>query len=381
MVIGIHAIAAFKRKRTGVEEYAFQLIRHLAMPTEAREHRFFLYTNSEIPNPKSQILNKYKIPNKKFQTLNLPSNFEIRILKCPILWTQFGLSLEMLKKECDILFIPAHILPIVHPKNSVAAIHGLEYEYFPQYYPFWFRKYLKWATKYSAKRAKKIIAVSENTKNDLIKFYGVDGKKIEVIHHGTEIPPAKIFTKNLSGQVKFQNYILYIGRIESKKNISGMIKALEIFKEKYKLPHKLILVGSSGFDYKDTRYKILNIKYKDDILETGYVNNEKKEQLYNNASLFLFPSFYEGFGMPILEAQARGVPVITSNISSMPEVGGQGALYVEPNDYNDIADKIYALLTNENLRNDMISKGYENVKRFGWEKCARETLKYIIHNT
>src|SRR3989344_6673504 len=184
MIIGIHSIAAFKRKRTGVEEYAFQLIRHLAMLTEAREHRFLLYSDDD-----SDL------------GFNLPDNFEIRKLHSPFLWTQFGLSLEMLKKECDILFIPAHILPIVHPKNSVAAIHGLEYEYFPQYYPFWFRKYLKWATKYSAKRAKKIIAVSENTKNDLIKFYGVDEKKIEVMHHGTEIPPAKISAKNLSGQV------------------------------------------------------------------------------------------------------------------------------------------------------------------------------------
>ena len=164
-----------------------------------------------------------------------------------------------------------------------------------------------------------------------------------------------------------------------KKNIVGIIKAFEIFKEKYKLPHKLVLVGLPGFGYKDTKYHIQNNKYKNDIVETGYLN--EKEALFQNASIMLFPSFYEGFGMPILEAQARGVPVISSNISSMPEIGGQGALYVEPNDYNDIADKIYVLLTNENLRRDLINKGYENIKRFSWENCARETLKHITYNT
>ena len=380
MVIGIHAIAAFKKQRTGVEEYAFQLIRHLAMLTEAREHRFLLYTNSEIPNPKSQILNKYKIPNKKFQTLNLPSNFEIRILKCPILWTQFRLSLEMLKKECDVLFIPAHILPIFHPRNSVAVVHGLEYEYFPEYYPFWFGKYLRWATKYSVKRAKKIIAVSESTKKDLIKFYGIDERKIKVIYHGAEIVNSKsqVPNKYQIPNSKYQNYILYIGRIESKKNTFGIIKSFEIFKEKYKLSSKLTLVGSPGFGYENIKYQIQNTKYKNDIMETGYLNEEEKEALLQNASMMLFPSFCEGFGMPILEAQAKGVPIITSDASSMPEVGGQGALYVEPNDYNDIADKIYALLTDENLRNDTINRGYENVKRFSWEKCARETLKILL---
>ncbi|MEK7627128.1 MAG: glycosyltransferase family 1 protein [Patescibacteria group bacterium] len=364
MIIGIHSIAAFKKQKTGVEEYAFQLIKHLAMLPEAREHHFLLYTD------KGGDLG-----------FDLPENFEIRILKwSAFAWTQARLSLEMLKKECDVLFIPAHVLPIVHSRNSVVAIHGLEYEYFPEHYPFWFSKYLRWSTKYAARNARKITTVSNNTKKDLVELYGVSEKKIKVIHHGvekSEIPPAKIFAKNLGGQ-EFKNYILYIGRIELKKNIVGIIKAFEIFKEKYKLPHKLILAGSPGFGYEKIKYQILHTKYKNTIIETGYVDNEEKERLYNNASLFLFPSFYEGFGMPILEAQARGVPVISSNISSMPEVGGRGALYVDPNGYNDIADKMYALLTDENLRNDMINKGYENIKKFSWEKCARETLNVLL---
>ena len=260
MIIGIHSIAAFKKQRTGVEEYTFQLIRHLAMLPEAREHRFLLYT----------------FYNQKSEIYNLPDNFEIRILRSPLLWTQFRLSLEMLKKECDVFFIPAHVLPIIHSKNSVVAIHGLEYEYFPEYYPFWFKKYLRWATKYSVRRAKKIIAVSENTKKDLVKFYGIDEKKIKVIYHGAE----KLEILNSKSETNTK-YILYIGRIELKKNIVGIIKAFEIFKEKYKLPHKLVLVGLPGFGYKDTKYHIQNNKYKNDIVETGYLN--EKEALFQNA--------------------------------------------------------------------------------------------------
>jgi len=357
MTIGINAAAALKQPRTGVEEYTYQLIKHLTMLPEAREHRFFLF----VPN----------LPKEGFG-FPLPENFIVKKLNWPLpfLWTQIRLALEMLFKSPDILFVPVHILPFFHPKKSVVAIHGLEYEYWPQCYSFFRRWYLRWSTKSALKRARRIITISENTKDDLLKLYGGDAGKIEAVLHGVSKPEVKIKMKNIN-----EPYLLYLGRIETKKNIRGILEAYEILKEKYKLPHKLILAGAPGYGYGNLKFKIKNLKLK--IIELGYVSEDEKWQLLLNADIFLFPSFYEGFGLPVLEAQAAGAPVITSDNSCLPEVAGEGALLVNPQNPAQIAKAAIAIIDDKVLRDRLIQLGYENVKRFSWEKCARETLNIL----
>ena len=150
------------------------------------------------------------------------------------------------------------------------------------------------------------------------------------------------------------NYILYLGSNHKRKNIDGLKKAFKILKEEYKIKHELILVGAER-----------------------HVSEEEKRELLNNAEIFVYPSFYEGFGLPVLEAQKVGVPVIASNVSSFPEILGNSALLVNPNNPNEIAEAVYKVLIDENLRNDLIKKGLENINRFSWLKCAEETLKVI----
>ncbi len=385
MTIGINATAAIKQPRTGVEEYTYQLIKHLAMLPEAREHRFLLYLPPVSENP------IFDFP--------LPKNFVIKELKWPLelLWTQIRLAWEMLISPPDVLFIPVHVLPLFHPKNSVAAIHGLEYEHYPQYYPAWHRIYLRWVTKYSVFGARRVIAISESTKKDLVRRQPKKAQKISVIHHGFCFPAGANLAKNSIFQKKNRQkkeriqyglanikkpYLIYLGRLEQKKNIEGILEAYKILKEEHKISHQLVLAGAPGYGYNVLKLKIGNYfeirNLKLEIKEVGYVDEQTKWQLLKGADIFLFPSFYEGFGLPVLEAQAAGAPVVTSFVSSLPEVAGQGALFVNPKNPAQIAEAAKRIIDDRNLRDRLIESGYENIKRFSWEKCARETLKILV---
>ena len=333
MVIGINTVAAFNKQRTGVEEYTYQLIKHLTMLNRAQEHRFVLYNKENL---------KWPFP----------------------MWTQIRLSTEMAFNKPDVLFIPVHVLPLIHPKNSVVTIHGLEYEYYPQMYPRKRLSYLRWSTKYALKNANKIIAISENTKKDLVELYNGNPEKIHVIHHG-------VITPNLVDIDKSnQPYILYIGRLETKKNINGLVRAFELLKKRYQVPHKLVLAGLKGYGYD-------RMNFSKDIILKGYVTEKEKWQLLKNADMFVFPTFYEGFGMPILEAQISGCPVITSNVSSIPEVAGDGAILIEPRNIEEICDRMYQVIEDKEFKKRLINYGYNNVKKFSWEKCSKETLRVL----
>lgn len=392
MNIGINAVAAFKQPRTGVEEYTYQLIKHLTMLEESKRHRFILYIGDQGTVPEGQSF------SEGLSLRDSPLSI-IKQLKWSLpMWTQIRLASEMLLHQPDVLFIPVHVLPLVHPQNSVVTIHGLEYEYYPKMYPWRHLRYLRWSTKYALKNARKIIAVSENTKKDLVELYSGEPEKIAVIHHGFSINEQGLSLKDnlvsrtvLKGQSLKPPYILFIGRLETKKNIQGIIKAFNLLKEKYQVPHKLVLVGPKGGQGQSLGYSPwekdcisgtvpegLSLN-SDQVIFTGYVSEQEKWSLLKKADMFVLPSFYEGFGMPILEAQTAGCPVVTSNVSSMPEVAGQGAILVEPKNIEEISDAMYKVISDDELKKDLITKGYENVKRFSWKKCAQETLKVLAN--
>ncbi|HAI73834.1 MAG TPA: hypothetical protein DCS28_02365 [Candidatus Moranbacteria bacterium] len=357
MLIGIDASRAFIKQRTGIEEYSYQIIK--ALKNKLADRSVVLYAR------KNQIID-----------FVLPKNWQVKVINFSYLWTQVGLSLEMLFHPVDALFIPAHTVPFVHSNNTTVTIHGLEYEMIPEAYFFWERMYMRWSIKNSCRWAKKIIAVSENTKRDLMRLYKVPEEKIEVVHNGYDA--GANFQFPISNFQKNSKFILFIGRLEKRKNILGIIKAFEILKEKYKIPHKLILAGNFGYGEEEIKNKIEKSEYKKGIALAGFVTDEEKWRLLKNADVFLFPTFYEGFGLPILEAQSAGAPVITSNISSLPEVADGSAFLIDPNNYDEIAEAAYKIISDKNLRNDIIKKGFENVKRFSWEKCASEIARILM---
>ena len=360
MTIGIDASRAFVKTKTGIEEYAYRVIKHLR--DCLGDQPVVLYLDP-------------RVNEKKYIDFELPQNWKVKFLRAPIFWTQARLSLEMLFRPVDVLFVPAHTVPLIHPKNTIVTIHGLEYEFCPKAYSLFERLYMRWSIRNSCRCARRIITVSENTKNDLIKLYRISGDKIDVIYEGCSNDN---FKSNLNDKIlNYKNYFLFIGRLEDRKNISGIVEAFEILKEKHKIPHKLILVGKFGFGGEKIKGKIDSSACKSDMILTGYVSDEDKFYLLANADVFLFPTFYEGFGLPILEAQSVGTPVITSDVSSMPEVADHSAVLVDPKDVNAIAEAAHKLISDESYKNDIIQKGLENVKRFSWEKCAREVADII----
>ncbi|MFH1551485.1 MAG: glycosyltransferase family 1 protein [bacterium] len=358
MLISINASAAFKKLRTGVEEYTYQLIKHLSELEQSKKHNFVLYTDKTDELFSSQ----------------LPNNFEIKRLKWLFpMWTQVRLATQIVFDKQDVLFIPVHILPQTHPKNSVVTIHGLEYEYYPKMYPYKHLMYLRWSAKYALKHARKIIAVSENTKKDLVELYNVNPDKIKVIYHGVDKDYLKQKNIIFEKSHKFVPYILFIGRLETKKNINGLISAFELLKRNYKVPHKLVLVGPRGYLASRHTFGFSG----NDVVEFGYASEQQKWSLLKNADLFILPSFYEGFGIPILEAQTAKCPVITSDVSCMPEIAGQGALLINPNNVEQIAEMMYKVISSKELKKDLIIKGEQNLKRFSWQKNALETLNIL----
>jgi glycosyltransferase involved in cell wall biosynthesis len=360
MKIGIDASRAFIKNRTGIEEYSYQVIRHLTHEIKNDQVILYLRKNQKVD-------------------FEIPKNWKIKAIGFYYLWTQVGLSLEMFLHPIDILFIPAHTVPCIHPKKTIVTIHGLEYEFCPQAYSFLERMYMRCSIKNSCQWAKTIIAVSENTKKDLMKLYNVPEEKIKVVYEGyADNSKFQIsnFKLNPNDQIS-KPYLLFIGRLEERKNVVNIINAFETLKEQYKIPHKLILAGKPGFGYEKIKSEIANVNCTKDIIELGFVDEENKQELLKNTDVFVFPTLYEGFGLPILEAQSANVPVVASNNSSIPEVTNGSALLVNPNNAEEIADAVYKIISDENFRDEIIKKGHVNVQRFSWEKCASSVAKIL----
>ncbi|MDP2838114.1 MAG: glycosyltransferase family 1 protein, partial [Candidatus Moranbacteria bacterium] len=291
-----------------------------------------------------------------------------RALWAPRFWTQIALSWEMIWSAPDVLFVPAHTVPLIHPKKTVVTIHGLEYEFCSQGYSWWERLYMRASIRYSCRVASTVVCVSENTKRDVMRLYRISPEKIRVIYEGYETN----FQKNEHDPIfTSQPYLLFIGRLEERKNVVRIIEAFELLKEKYQIVHQLVLVGKPGYGYEKIKKKIAASKYREMIVEKGYVMEGQKWELLKQADVFLFPTLYEGFGIPVLEAQSIGVPVVTSNISSLPEVAGEGAILVDPRSVASIAEGTQRVLTDQNLRGGIIEKAMHNVHRFGWVACAK----------
>ncbi len=369
MLIGIDASRAARAQRTGTENYAYQLIRHLLALDTSHHYRLYL------PQPP---------PTGLFD-----SRAEVRVVSVPRLWTHIGLSWEMMRHAPDLLFVPAHVLPLVHPRRSVVTVHDLGYHHFPEAHTLWQRHYLEWSTRFALKHASRLIAVSQATKDDLIKIYGADERKVSVVYHGL-IPPspnpfprsAAYFAVPEQGRVRVgvsrarfnlpQKYLIAIGTVQPRKNYARLIEAFSSLD----LPREcvaLVIVGKFGWG----SAKIEAQAQRAGVVLTGHLREAEMFELLSGATMFVLPSLYEGFGMTILEAQAAGVPVITSHSSSCPEVAGEGALLVDPLDTHAIAEAIQRLWRDDALRQSLIRKGFENLQRFSWERCARETLSVL----
>jgi len=359
MKIGIEAERANNPVKTGVEHYAKELIVHLAKIDQRNDYTLYLRTK-----PESWFL-------------NLPKNFINTVIPFPKFWTQVRVSWEMMTKPVDVLFVPASALPLIHPSGSVVTIHDAAWLHFPEAFTWGMRTYLHYSTKFAVRKAKKVIAVSESTKKDLVKFYGIAADKVAVVMHGYEASP-KDFS-NLSPEVASrlpEKYVLFLSTLQPRKNVGKLIDAFAALKREYPdLPHKLVIVGKAGWKFESILKKIE--ENGDNVVYLNHISDSDRWPVYNRADMFIHPSLYEGFGMWLLEAFECEVPAAVSNNSSMPEVGGDAALYFDPQNTDEIKNAMVKLLQNPDLRKELIQKGKQRLQQFSWDRCAKETLAIL----
>lgn len=363
--IAIDASRAFLHERTGIEEYSYQLIKYLRVPLGQEHVTLYLRRGTR--------------ENIDF---SLPKTWRVKELWSPRLWTYVRLSLSLFIHRPTHLLVPGHIAPPIHPKKTTVVVHGLEFEINPEAYSRYEQVSMRRGIKNSCRWARNIVCVSNNTKRDLVRIYQVKKEKVRVAYEGMNVAPPEQqeLTATVLRKYHLQKsgYVIFIGRLEERKNIIQILKAYEILRRHFLLSHRLVLVGKGGFGFEKIQEEIANHPFKTDIVLTGFVSVDEKWALLRNATVFVFPSLYEGFGLPVLEAQQVGVPVVTSNNSSLREVAGDSALLVDPLSATDIAEKTYALLANHDVRESAIAHGYENIKRFTWERCARLVAKMLL---
>ncbi len=369
MLIGIDASRANNAQKTGVEWYAFFLIEEL---------------KKIVPSDVQVVL--YSEKPLEGELANLPPNWSSKVLRWPPrrFWTQIRLSYEMLFHAPDVLFVPAHVFPLIHPRKTVMTVHDVAALRFPKIYNRFEQWYSLWSAKYAVKKLWRVIVPSVFTKDELKALIESDQKNIIVVHHGFD----QKFTEQKS-EIEIEEalkkynikkpFFLSLGRIEQKKNTLGTVRAFEMLKQS--CPHdnwELVLIGKPGYGGQKVADAIHKSKFANEIIHPGYVEQTDIPAIFQAAAAFVFPSFYEGFGIPVLEAFASGVPVITSKKSSTEEIAGDAAVLVDPQDIEDMADAMQLLLTDFDARQKLIEKGRMRIQDFSWQKCAEETLKVLL---
>ncbi|MBD2045373.1 glycosyltransferase family 4 protein [Coleofasciculus sp. FACHB-64] len=226
-----------------------------------------------------------------------------------------------------------------------------------------------------------VITISESTKRDIVEYLGVDPQRIYVTplasrYYSGYLSEELAHRMEASSEYDFSKpYLLFVSTIEPRKNINNLIKAFDLLKQKYKIEHQLVLIGQKGWNYEPIFREIESSAWRSQIHHLDYLSDEMVAVFYSKADAFVYPSHYEGFGLPVLEAMTLGAPVITSNTSSLPEVAGDAALLIDPDDPASLADAILKVISDSQLRSELIQKGKERAKLFSWERTAQETLK------
>ncbi|HEX6385488.1 MAG TPA: glycosyltransferase family 1 protein [Anaerolineae bacterium] len=369
MVIGIDASRATSEQRTGTEAYACHLIQELIPLVVTKGYWIRLYFNQPPP-----------------PGLLLPAaHVEPVVIPFPRLWTHLRLARELHQRPPDVFFTPAHVIPLTYFGRSVATVHDLGYHTFPQAHTWSQLAYLRWSTRHNSRRSQRIIADSQTTRADLVRFYAIDRAKIDVIYPGVdpELKPVTNQDRLKAVQEKYgvtPPYLLYIGTLQPRKNLVRLVQAYAASN----VQHQLVLAGKAGwlaqpildtisnlqsFGFAQGKSPISNL-----IRLPGFVHDDDKAALISGATALLYPSLYEGFGFPVLEAQSCGTAVLCANSSSLTEVAGAAALMVDPLDTVAMTAAIQRLASDEPLRQQLIEKGFENVKRFNWQKTAAQAL-------
>ena len=402
MTIGIDASRANRAFKTGTEWYSYYLIKNFAAID--KKNKYILYSDRPFSDDLKAIIDAHP-------------NFTGRYLKWPwqYFWTLGRLTMEMFWRRPRVLFVPAHAIPLIHPWRTITTIHDIAFKMEKNVYAeetidrgqrflriliifvikhilflsgkgfkYDATAYLDWSTHYALRHAKKVITVSHNTKKEIVDVYKVNPDKVVVIHNGYD----DSFYKKIEDQTKIDKvldkyglnfpYLLSVGRLEKKKNIPMLIEALALLKENHpEIKTKLVLIGHAGFGYDEIKYIIEEYNLNSEVMMLGWVAEADLPVIYNGALAFVFPSRREGFGIPVIQALACGLPTAVSDIPVLREVAGEATIYFDKDDKEDMAEKLKVILTDANLRAKLAQSGLVQAQQFSWRKCAEETLREI----
>lgn len=368
MNIGIDAsIFKIGAKMTGIGISTLEIINELNQLD--KNNHYFLFSNEPIE------LN-----------LKLNSNWEIIIDSFKsrrLIWLNLRMNSLLKEHKIDVFWTSNHILPVFKSKGTkyIVTINDIALFKFNNIGSNSNTLVQKLFVKRSCKNADLIISISGATKKDLIELFNLREEKIKVIYLGGTSEKKTILTPDIIQKVKekykiYGEYFLYIGTLEPRKNISTLVKAFDIYKKTINSDYKLVLAGGKGWKFDTTLQLIKDSQFKTDIIQTGYISNEDKAALYKNCKAFIFPSLYEGFGIPVLEAMSYDIPVVISKSSSLPEVGGEAALYLnDVTNHNELSE----ILTHVAVLNEDELLSIKNANRiqrnkFSWAKCAQEMV-------
>jgi len=372
--IGIDAADLCHDRVDGTRIYIYNLLERFGLI--APDTLFYIYLKGKI-NPDLRF--------KKFP------NYLIRNSSFPFFWTQLKLPGLLRKDLPNVLWMPLHNIPAWRPSNlkTVVTIHDLAFKLFPELFPAKDLFLLNKLTAYSVHSADRIIAVSQSTARDLVEIYGVPAHKIRVIHHGYNKKLFHLPNKEEKEQVnsiknKYKiavdgKYLIYVGAIQPRKNLGILVSAFERLKTLHSFRDwKLVLAGSDAWLVDDLKKQIATSVWQKDIIMTGNFAISDLPYLLWGAEIFVFPSLYEGFGIPILEAMACGIPVVSAKNSSLIEVAGNNCVYFDARRVDDLASSIKELQASPQKKKVMINGGLDWVQRFSWEETAKKTYDFLI---
>lgn len=350
---------------TGVGNYTYQIAKALKEIDEENEYIYFYrFFSNKLYHANLTLKIISKFPEL------IPGMFR------PLTRKIKKINLKFSQDFFDIYFEPNFIPIDIHSKYTVVTVHDFSFELYPNWHPIDRVHYFKTNFWESIKRADKIIVGSDFVKDIAIKNFSFSEEKVKVIYYGYDRSTFKLYSKEelKTTRKKYKlpnNFLLYVGSIEPRKNIKNLLLAYNSLGQDFKKNYKLVIVGFSGWRNEEVMKIIKSSHY---VYYLGYVSREDLGKIYNLADVFVYPSYHEGFGLPALEAMACGCPTIVSNTSSLPEICGDSGLYVNPYDPASIARRIYEIVNDEKLRGTLRKKGLERAQLFSWEKSAREHL-------
>jgi glycosyltransferase involved in cell wall biosynthesis len=369
MRIAVNTRFLQKNKLEGYGYYIHELMQRITI--NHQEHQFLFLFDREFDD--SFIYNTNITAKAIGPKARHPLSFRY--------WYDVQFTRASKKFKADVILSLDGFCSLTSKIPQILAVHDLAYLHYPDFIPWYHLWFYKLYQKKFLQKAKHIVTVSEFSKQDIISNFKIPAEKITVVPNGIR-NNFKTLSYEQKDNIKNEHtlgneYFLAVGGIHPRKNILQLLKAFSQFKKWQQSNMKLVIAGRLAWQYETFIEKLTSYKYRNDVVLTGYINDNTLAELMGSAYALVYPSLFEGFGVPIIEAMQSGTPVITSNTSSMPEVGGDAALYANTNDVDDLAKQMMLLYKDEKLRNNLIEKGLIRAKQFSWDVSAIKLWELI----